>query len=201
MKSLPNSVEKLIEHFSKLPGVGPKSASRMAFYLLTASEDRANSFAEAITEMKHSVQFCRVCHNISEEPECLICSNDTRDKHQIMVVEDVLDLLAFEKTSEYKGAYHVLGGVISPVNGIGPEDINLASLKSRLNKLEGEVELILATNPNMEGEATAMYIKEEVADSENIKLTRIARGVPSGADLDYADKTTLSRALSGRTNL
>jgi recombination protein RecR len=198
LKNLPSSVQKLIEHFSKLPGVGPKSASRMVFHLLNSNMDNVVDFANTLKEMKENIKFCLICHNLAESKECAICSSTNRDAKQIMVVEDVLDLIAFEKTKKYQGRYHVLGGVISPVNGIGPDEININTLIDRVNSNEIK-EIILATNPNLEGEATAMYISEEIKNiNDKIAVTRIARGIPSGADLDYADDTTLTRSLEGR---
>ncbi|MFQ5492561.1 MAG: recombination mediator RecR [Candidatus Dojkabacteria bacterium] len=202
MSKLPSSVQKLIEHFGRFPGVGPKSAARMVFYLLNSPTDRTDELVGAIDEMKSSIGFCEICNNLAEnDAHCLICSDTERRANQLMVVEDVLDLIAFERTGDYLGKYHVLGGVISPVLGIGPEDINLTGLSKRINLHKGELELIIATNPNLEGEATGMYIKEEHKDKDGITITRIARGVPTGADLDYADRLTLKRALSGRTSL
>ncbi|MCA9383312.1 recombination protein RecR [Candidatus Dojkabacteria bacterium] len=201
MKTFPQSVQKLIEHFSKLPGVGPKSASRMAFHVLNMPKESALDFADTIREMKENVQFCNQCFHLAEGPLCSICQDAERDDKIMMVVEDVLDLIAFESTGEFGGRYHVLGGVISPVNGIGPEELNIFSLFKRLKDSGVVQELIVATNPTLEGEATAMYIKQELVDLGNISITRIARGVPTGADLDYADRSTLAKALSGRIQL
>lgn len=201
MKKLPQSVQRLIDNFSKLPGVGPKSASRMAFFILQSSKDQALDFASTIQEIKEKIVFCEQCHNLSEENLCLICVDTNRDSKKIMIVEDILDLLAFENTDSYDGVYHVLGGVISPLNGIGPEELNIPSLLKRLSSFVGEAEVIIATNPTLEGEATAMYLKQELSLKDDLSITRIARGVPSGADLDYADKSTLTRALDGRSTL
>jgi recombination protein RecR len=203
VNSSPKLLQNLIDHFGRLPGIGPKSAARIAFYILNIPIDLAEDFANTIIDVKKKIQFCKYCKNISENEVCSICADDSRDKTEIIVVEDVLGLMAFERISEYRGLYHVLGGVISPVNGIGPEEINIAGLFSRLKNTHKEVkEIVVATNPNLEGEATAMYLKQELSHLyPKIIVTRIARGVPSGADLDYTDKITLSRALSGRTSL
>jgi len=199
VNSTPKVLHNIIEQFSRLPGIGPKSAARIAFHILNMPEHQVLSFAEALHNIKHDIVFCNTCHNIGENAKCDICNNPKRNDTQIMVVEDVLDLIAFEGTSEYLGKYHVLGGVISPVNGIGPEELYTKDL---YNRLVGVEEIIIATNPNLEGEATAMYLSGEIRKyNNNIKITRIARGVPSGADLDYTDKLTLSRALDGRTDI
>ena len=197
MHLLPKNVQKLIDHFSRLPGIGNKTASRLVLFLLHSQEEYVRDFSDQLATLKANVHFCRDCYYLSEEDLCSICLDTTRDRSKIMVVEDVLDLLAFENMGEYKGLYHVLGGVISPVQGIGPEDITVAKLLDRSKALISGGELIIATNPSMEGEATAMYIKEHLPD-KNIKITRIARGVPTGADLDYADRVTLMRSLQGR---
>ena len=199
MNSTPKVLHNIIEQFSRLPGIGPKSAARIAFHILNMPEHQVLSFAKALHDIKHDIIFCNICHNIGESAKCDICNNLKRNDTQIMVVEDVLDLIAFEGTSEYMGRYHVLGGVISPVNGIGPEELYIRDLYHRL---PGVKEIIIATNPNLEGEATAMYLSNEIKKYDNsIEITRIARGVPSGADLDYTDKLTLSRALNGRTSI
>lgn len=201
MYSLPSSIEKLIDFFNKLPGIGPKSAARLAFYLLYTPDEFTAQFAELLKDIKGNISFCKICHNLCEGSDvCGICADADRIKEQIMVVEDILDLFAFEQTGDYKGTYHVLGGAISPVQGIGPEDININSLIKRIDGLSGEIELIIATNPNLEGEATGMYLKDELRSNKKVKITRLARGIPTGADLDYADRTTLKRALSGRTS-
>lgn len=202
MADLPDIVQRLIDSFNKLPGVGPKSAARMVFYLLYAPAKVSDDFAATVVAMKQKITFCPRCHNLSENKElCSICSDPERDQNSILVVEDVLDLFAFERIGDYKGVYHVLGGVISPVQGIGPEELTIASLLNRVAATKTPLELIIATNPNLEGEATGMYIKEKLAGNTQISISRIARGVPTGADLDYADRMTLKRALSGRTSL
>ena len=202
MSDLPSSVQRLIDHFSKLPGIGPKSSARMVFHLLHSPESYTTDFSKAIGDMKQNISFCSICHNLAENQDiCSICSSEERSQNEILVVEDVLDLFAFERIGEYKGSYHVLGGVISPVQGIGPAEINLDSLFSRIRGMKVDTELIIATNPTLEGEATGMYIKDELEEISTVKITRIARGVPTGADLDYADRMTLKRALQGRTDL
>lgn len=190
-------VARLIEEFHKLPGIGPKSAQRLAYHLIRASQEDARALAAAILEMKDKVRFCTVCQNISEAPVCPICQNPGRDRSVICVVEEPLDMLAIDRTEAYHGQYHVLHGVISPMDGIGPEDLKIRELLARLR--EGSVrEIIVATNLSLEGEATAMYLRGLIAPL-GVKVTRLARGLPSGGDLEYADEVTLSRALEGRS--
>lgn len=172
----------------------------MVLYLLHSPKIYVDEFSSELSTLKESVSFCRDCYNLTEEELCPICKDGYRDKNKILVVEDVLDLLAFENIGEYKGLYHVLGGLISPIQGIGPEDLNIYPLLKRAKALGEKGEIIMATNPNLEGEATAMYIRDELKDYK-ISITRIARGVPTGADLDYADKVTLLKALQGRNEL
>lgn len=206
MSILPKSVQKLIEELKKLPGIGPKSAARLTFYLLSKSEDDIHNLGRAIYYLKRNLKKCRLCFNISETDYCPICQDPRRDKKIIAVVQTPLDVIALEKTGEYKGLYHVIGGAISPVDGIGPEDLRIKELLDRVKRSGDNIsEIILATNPNLEGEATAMYIaqqinklKEENPRIKRIKITRIARGLPVGGDLEYADEITLSRALEGR---
>lgn len=186
----------LIEEFSKLPGIGPKSAQRLAYHLLRASQDHAQSLADAILEMKSRSVLCSTCQNITETSPCPICGDEARERAQICVVEEPLDLVALERARAYRGLYHVLHGVISPMDGIGPEQLKVRELLSRLQS--GVVtEVIMATNPTVEGEATAMYLHRLIAPL-GIRVTRLARGLPAGADLEYADDVTLSRALQGR---
>ena len=193
------SIEKLIESFEKLPSIGSKTAARLAFYILNASEEETNEFISAIENAKKNLKYCSKCYNISDTDPCIICSNQARDISTICVVEDVKDVVAMERTHEFKGVYHVLHGSISPMNGIGPDDIKIKELLSRL--MTGEVkELILATNPRVEGEATAMYISKLVKPL-GVKVTRIAHGIPVGGDLEYTDEITLSKALEGRREL
>ena len=193
------SIEKLIEAFEKLPSIGNKTAARLAFYILNASKEETDEFISAIQNAKQNLKYCSICFNISDTDPCEICSNPTRDKSVICVVEDVKDVVAMERTHEFKGLYHVLHGSISPMNGVGPDDIKIKELLSRL--MGGEVkEVILATNPRVEGEATAMYISKLIKPL-GIKVTRIAHGVPVGGDLEYTDEVTLSKALEGRREI
>jgi len=196
--SLPRSIENLIEEFSKLPGVGPKTAGRLTFYLLTKSETDIASLGEAVCGLKKNLKFCSNCFNITEKDPCDICSNPKRDKTKLMAVEEPLDVVALEKTG-FNGFYFCIGGQISPIDGVGPENLRIGQLLAKLEK-EAEIkELILATDPSLEGEATAMYIANQIV-KKNIKtkVTRIARGLPVGGDLEYADEITLTRALEGR---
>lgn len=195
----PEPISKLIDSFAKLPGIGPKTASRLAFYVLNMKDDDVMDFAKALVNAKRELTHCSVCGNITDMDPCAICQDTSRDGSVICVVQDPKDVIAMEKMKEYRGKYHVLHGAISPMDGIGPEDINVPSLLNRL-KDEEVKELILATNPNIEGEATAMYISRLVKPS-GIKTTRIAHGLPVGGDLEYADEVTLSKALEGRREL
>lgn len=194
-----NPITRLIEEFSGLPGIGGKSAQRLAFYIINMPREKALSLASAITEARDNVRYCSVCWNLTDEDPCPICSNLKRDHKTIMVVEDPRDMAAYEKTKQYHGLYHVLHGAISPMLGIGPQEIKIKELLHRLQNEEIE-EVILATNPNVEGEATAMYISR-ILKPLQIKVTRIANGVPVGGDLEYVDEITLSRALEGRREL
>jgi len=195
---LPKALERVIENFERLPGIGPKSAQRLAFYLLHVPQSDLDQFAANLTELKKQTVLCSTCANIGEADPCWICSDNTRDTSTICVVEDTLGLLAIEKSGKYKGLYHVLHGVIDPLNSIGPDDIYIPQLLARLKSEEGKVkELILATDPTMEGEATSLFIMRETS-SLGIKITRIGRGLPIGADLEYADEVTIERALEGR---
>lgn len=183
----------------KLPGIGPKTASRLAFHVLDMKEDDVVGFAKALVDVKRELTYCSVCGHITDTDPCYICEDKTRDQSIICVVEETKDVIAMEKMREYKGLYHVLHGAISPMEGVGPEDINVPSLLTRLRD-EGVQELILATNPNIEGESTAMYIARLVKPI-GIKVTRLAHGLPVGGDLEYADEVTLSKAISGRTEI
>jgi len=195
MANVPKSVQGLIEAFERLPGIGPKTAQRLTYYLLHAPKEESKALAEAAINMKEKTVICTTCFNIGEEDPCLICSDSGREQSVIAIVEDPLDVLALEKAN-YKGLYHVLHGVISPLENIGPDELHIRELLPRLKS--GKVsEIILATNPTMEGEATAMYIQRLIG-SLGVKTTRIARGLPVGGDLEYADESTLSRALEGR---
>lgn len=193
------SIEKLVEAFEKLPSIGHKTAVRLAFHILDLSKEETNEFITSIQNAKQNLKYCSKCYNISDTDPCAICGNPKRDESIICVVEDVKDIIAMEKTHEFKGVYHVLHGSISPMNGIGPDDIKLKELLSRLNP-ETVKELILATNPRVEGEATAMYISKLVKPL-GIKVTRIAHGIPVGGDLEYTDEVTLTKALEGRREL
>jgi recombination protein RecR len=189
-------VVRLIEEFNKLPGIGPKSAQRLTYHIVRMPTQEARSLAEAILAVKEKLVFCSSCQNITETDPCIICSNPRRDRETICVVEEPLDVLALERARCYRGLYHVLHGVVSPMNGIGPDDLRIKELLARLK--EGSVkEVVLATNPNLEGEATAMYIQRLIAPL-GIRVTRLARGLPVGGDLEYADEVTLARAFQGR---
>ena len=190
------SIERLIESFEKLPSIGHKTAARLAFYILNSTEEETNKFVNSIVEAKKNLKYCSKCFNISDTDPCPICSNPKRDASSICVVEDVRDIVAMEKTHEFKGVYH---GSISPMNGVGPDDIKIKELLSRL--MDGQVkEVILATNPRVEGEATAMYLSKLIKPL-GIKVTRIAHGVPVGGDLEYTDEVTLTKALEGRREI
>lgn len=195
----PEPISKLIDSFTKLPGIGPKTAVRLAFFVLNMKEDDVLDFAKALVNAKRELTHCSVCGHITDQDPCQICSDHTRDDSVICVVQDPKDVIAMEKMREFNGRYHVLHGAISPMDGIGPEDINVPDLIKRLKDYKVE-ELILATNPNVEGEATAMYISRLVKPS-GIRITRIAHGLPMGGDLEYADEVTLSKALEGRREL
>ena len=194
-------VARLIEAFARLPGVGPKTAQRLTYYLLRAPDSEARSLAEALVDVRDRVVFCERCFNISETPLCSICTDPSRDQRRLCVVEEPLDVLALDRTGELKGVYHVLHGAISPIDGIGPERLRIRELLARADeaKAAGEPfeEVIIATNPTLEGEATAMYLAERL-DGTVGSITRIARGIPVGGDLEYADEVTLIRALQGR---
>ena len=193
------SIEKLIQSFEKLPSIGNKTAARLAFYILNASEEETNDFISSIVNAKKNLQYCSKCYNISDTDPCPICSNPQRDQSEICVVEDVRDIVAMEKTHEFRGVYHVLHGSISPMNGVGPDDIKIKELLARL--MDGQVkEVILATNPRVEGEATAMYLSKLIKPL-GIKVTRIAHGIPVGGDLEYTDEITLTKALEGRREI
>lgn len=195
MAQVPKSVQNLIEAFERLPGIGPKTAQRLTYYLLHAPIEEAKALADSALGMKEKTKVCSICFNIGEEDPCAICSDPNRDQATIAVVENPLDVLALERAN-FKGLYHVLHGVISPLQNIGPSEIHIKELLPRLKDSKVK-EIILATNPTMEGEATAMYIQRLIAPLR-VTVTRIARGLPVGSDLEYADETTLYRALEGR---
>jgi len=189
-------VARLVEEFHKLPGIGPKTAQRLTYYLVRMPEEQARSLAEAVLAVKDRIVLCSLCYNITEADPCSICTDPARDRTRICVVEEALDSLALERTHSYQGLYHVLHGVISPMNGIGPDDLQIKSLLGRVKR--GDIqEVILATNPNLEGEATSMYIHRLISPL-GIPVTRPARGLPVGGDLEYADEVTLARAIEGR---
>jgi recombination protein RecR len=191
-----DSIERLIEEFSKFPGIGKKTAQRMAFFVLKQRKEEAESLAQAVLDVKEKVRYCSVCFNITEDDPCSICKDEKRDRSIICVVEEANDVAALEKTNQFKGLYHVLGGVLSPLDGVGPEDLKVKELLARLK--DGTVkEVIIATNPSTEGEATAVYLSKLIKPL-GVKVTRIARGLPAGGDLEYADQTTLANALEGR---
>ncbi|MGC9333257.1 MAG: recombination mediator RecR [Anaerolineae bacterium] len=195
----PEPVTRLIDAFAQLPGIGPKTASRLTFYLLRRPAEQTEALAEALRALKERIVFCPKCFNITEQIPCQICQDDGRERGIICVVEEPLDVLAIERTGEYRGLYHVLHGAISPVEGIGPDELRINELMARLQE-EPIQEILLATNPNLEGEATAMYLARLIQPM-GIRVTRLARGLPVGGDLEYADAVTLSRALEGRQEM
>ncbi|HBL52442.1 MAG: recombination protein RecR [Candidatus Blackburnbacteria bacterium RIFCSPHIGHO2_02_FULL_39_13] len=202
---VPRAVQNLIDSFEKLPGIGPKSAQRLTFYLLHVPQDHLESFSAALTNLKKNTVLCSVCKNVAESDPCSICSDPGRDQRSIMVVEQSLDVLALERTGRHRGVYHVLHGCINPLENIGPDEIFIRQLVDRVRERDRDVvEVILATNPTMEGEATAMFIKKQIeqlpANGVLIKTTRLGLGLPTGADLEYADETTLTQAIEGRRN-
>ena len=200
MRHYPRSLNKLINELSKLPGIGGKTAQRLAFHILSLSDREAEALADAIVNAKRGLKYCSVCGNLTDQETCQICSDMSRDRTVICVVETPQDVAAMERIREYKGLYHVLHGAISPAEGIGPNDINLKSLITRLQGDSEVQEIIIATNPNIEGEATAMYIARLLKPA-GIKVTRIAHGIPVGGDLEYADEVTLLKAVEGRREL
>lgn len=195
----PKAVQTLIDQFARLPGIGPKSASRLTYFLLRGDGEQPRDLAQALLELKERTRFCSTCFNITEADPCPVCSDATRDTGLICVVEEPLDVLAIERTREFKGRYHVLHGVLSPVEGVGPEDLKIHELVERL-KARPIKEVILATNISLEGESTAMYLQKQIAPL-GVRVTRLARGLPVGGDLEYADETTLARALEGRSTM
>lgn len=207
---LPKPVQNLIDEFSKLPGIGPKTAARLVFYLLKKPKTDVLSFGNAVVELMANIKYCTSCFSITDTEICEICSNEARNGEILAVVEESLDIVALERSGGHKGLYHVLGGAISPIDGIGPENLRIRELLDRLNSSPKIKEVILATNPSLEGEATAAYIKSQIekaclpagrrqgSSGREIEITRIARGLPVGGDLEYADEITLSRSLEGR---
>ncbi len=197
MGSFPISVQRLIDRFTRFPGIGKKTAQRMAFNVMKSNEAEAAELADSIMNVKTKIHFCTICGGITEDDPCNICSDPKRSQDMICVVENPQDIFIFESSSSYKGVYHVLGGVISPLDGIGPDDLNLNKLIDRVND---NSEIILATNPSVEGDTTALYINKVFSD-KNVQITRLARGIPVGSAIEYTDEATLMRALEGRTSL
>ncbi|NQW24255.1 MAG: recombination protein RecR [SAR202 cluster bacterium] len=193
------SLSRLVQELNRLPGIGPKSAQRLAYYIIRLPDEEATALADAVTAAKQNIIFCEHCQNLTDASPCSICSDPRRDQTIVCVVEEPLDILALERTRSYRGLYHVLHGVISPINGIGPDQIKLKELFSRLAQPD-LVELVVATNPTLEGEATAMYIRRHQG-REDLRVTHLARGLPVGGSLEYSDETTLSRAFQGRQEL
>ena len=193
--SLPDPLVRLIEELQRLPGIGPKGAQRLAFHILKTPREQADRLADAVREVKERVTYCSICNNITDADPCAICRSDTRDRHVICVVEEPQNVSGVEKTREFKGLYHVLMGALSPLQGIGPDDLKIKGLLGRING--GVNEVILATNPNVEGEATAIYLAR-LLKPLGVKVTRIAMGVPVGSDLEYADEITMHKAMEGR---
>lgn len=195
----PAPVTRLIEAFAQLPGIGPKTASRLTFYLLRRPAEQSEALADALRDMAENTRFCSTCFNIADQSPCSVCSDDSRDRSILCVVEEPLDVVAIDRTGDYRGLYHVLHGAISPVDGIGPDELRISELLARLDH-EVVREVLLATNPNLEGEATAMYLARLI-QAPGIRVTRLARGLPVGGDLEYADSDTLGRALKGRQEM
>lgn len=194
---------RLIEAFQRLPGIGPKSAQRLTYYLLHVPQSELDEFAEALSRLKKDTVFCDICKNVSESNPCPICDDAARERKLIMVVEQPLDILAFEKTGKYNGVYHVLHGAINPLENIGPDELFIEDLLKRISVNVSHItEVIIATNPTMEGEATAMYLNKKLkVKSEKLKVTRLGMGIPTGADLEYADEATLREAIEGRREI
>lgn len=200
MSILPKTIKKAIEELSKMPGIGPKSAARVVFYLLSKPDNSAIELGTALTNLRENLKLCQTCFNFAEEDPCEICTSNDREESQLCVVEEPLDVIALERAG-FAGLYHVLGGVISPINGIGPDDVRIKELVDRIRENSGKIiEVIIATNPSLEGEATASYVAERL-QGKGIKITRLAHGLPMGGDLEYADELTLSRSLEGRREI
>ena len=195
MHTLPASANKLIEELSRLPGIGKKTAQRLAFHLLKADTSIVYRLSDSLKDVKNKVRSCSSCRGITEEETCVICNDPKRDNNQLCIVEDAPDIYVFERTNIFKGTYHVLGGALSPLDGIGPDELNMGRLMERIKP---GMEIIIATNPTVEGETTALYISKKLSDSD-VKVTRLARGIPVGGDLEYTDEATLIRAMEGRT--
>tara|TARA_Y100001934_G_scaffold135304_1_gene163511 strand:+ start:960 stop:1553 length:594 start_codon:yes stop_codon:yes gene_type:complete len=197
MQLLPESANKLIDEFSRLPGIGKKTAQRLTFHLLNAKKGYVHDLSNALRDIKVKIQKCRICHGITENDPCLICSSTERDENTLCVVENAYDIFVFEKTNSFRGKYHVLGGALSPLDGIGPDELNISSL---VDRIQSGMEIIIATNPSVEGETTSLYLSKILADRD-IVLSKLARGVPVGGDLEYVDDATLIRAIEGRISV
>jgi len=201
---IPRAISALIDSFQRLPGIGPKSAQRLTYYLLHVPQIELDNFSDAVKNLKKDTTLCSICRNVGESDPCIICSDMSRDISTILVVEQPLDVLAFEKTGKYNGLYHVLHGAINPLENIGPDEIYTGDLIERVKKDKGVKEIIIATNPTMEGEATSMYITKRLkslSQISNLRVTRLGMGIPTGADLEYADEVTLFQALQGRRDI
>lgn len=202
MDFLPESITRLIEELQQLPGIGPKSAQRLAFYLLKASESRLQGFSGAVADVKKGVISCGTCHSLTTENPCRICSDAGRDRSVLCVVESTLDLIALEKTGEFQGLYHVLQGKLSPLEGVGPDDLRIGELFARMTEEGCEIkEIILALNPDLEGDTTALFLRQKLASLSPVNVSRIARGIPSGGNLEFTDDATLIRAMQGRQSM
>ena len=197
MRSIPNSIVSLIEEFSKFPGIGHKTAQRMVFHVLKNTNDAAIQLSQSIINMKNKIQSCSLCGALTEQDSCNICTDSKRDQRIICIVENAADVYTFEKTNIFQGVYHVLGGVLSPLDGVGPDDLNIENLIDRVNP---GMEVVIATNPSIEGEATSLYIAKLLKE-KSVKVTRLARGLPMGGDLEYIDDATIMRAMEGRTTI
>lgn len=201
---IPKPLSELIDSFSKLPGIGPKSAQRLTYYLLHVPQSQLDDFADALANLKKNTKLCSICKNVSTSDPCEICTDKSRDESVILVVEQPLDIIAFERTGRYTGLYHVLHGAINPLDNIGPDELYITNLYERLTNGSKTIvkEVVIATNPTMEGDATAMYLGKQLkSKNEKIKITRLGMGVPTGADLEYADENTLTQAIEGRREL
>ena len=197
MHLLPESANKLIDEFSRLPGIGKKTAQRLTFYLLNSTQEYVYDLSNALKDIKIKIQKCSLCHGITESDPCMICNNEERDKNTLCVVENAYDIFVFEKTNSFRGKYHVLDGALSPLDGIGPDELNIKSL---VNRISSGMEIIIATNPSVEGETTSLYLAKILADKD-VTLSKLARGVPVGGDLEYVDDATLIRAMEGRISV
>lgn len=195
MQTLPASANKLIEELSRLPGIGKKTAQRLAFHILKVDTSIVYRLSDSLKDVKNKVRSCSSCGGITEDETCVICNDPRRDNNQLCIVEDAPDIYVFERTNIFKGTYHVLGGALSPLDGIGPDELNMGRL---MDRIEPGMEIVIATNPTVEGETTALYISKKLSDSD-VKVTRLARGIPVGGDLEYTDEATLIRAMEGRT--